>query len=211
MKRNTAIIVVAIIFGSLLLSGCVEENAKGTRAQQMTDNQPTKNISHSNERDTFAAYLDQVGDPNNIQFIYIFDSFGHVLLRAPVMGKTLSATKSTDPYERFALGYSDANNEDDAIIRALPGFVEGTPQLMNPSGMYGHDTPGVIWRDPNGKFHEWHDGPYLITSYPVKLKEPVLNFRDIDQELITKIEVMERTLKAGGNLTQEEKDYLMNS
>lgn len=173
----------------------------------MLDSQPTETLKYSNERKIFEGYLKQVNDPNNIQFIYLFDYQGHVIFRGTVMGKAISATKSTEPYERTVVDQGTAIVEDEGA-RSFAGYIPGTHQLMNPSGMFGHDTAGVIWLDPEGKYHEWHNGPYFITSYPVKIQEPIISFTNIDNEMNQKVEAMKQKLKTGGTLTDEEKSYL---
>lgn len=200
-----AIIMTALI-AIVLLSGCVVEQQKGERAK-MLDSQPTETLQYSNERKIFEGYLKQVNDPNNIQFIYLFDYQGHVIFRGTVMGKAVSATKSTEPYERTIVEQGTVSAEDEGA-KKFAGYIPGTPQLMNPSGMFGHDTPGVIWLDPEGKYHEWHNGPYLVTSYPIKIQEPIISFTNIDDEMNQKVEAMRQKLTAGGNLTDEEKMYL---
>lgn len=204
-KKMLAIIMTALIT-IVLLSGCIGESQKGERAK-MLDSQPTETLTYSNERKIFEGYLKQVNDPNNIQFIYLFDYQGHVIFRGTVMGKAISATKSTEPYERAIIAQGTVNAEDEGA-KNFAGYIPGTPQLMNPSGMFGHDTPGVIWLDPEGKYHEWHNGPYLVTSYPIKIQEPIISFTNIDNEMNQKIEAMRQKLTAGGTLTDEEKMYL---
>lgn len=205
-------IVIGSILAILLVAvfaGCVVEPTKGERAK-MLDTQPTETLKQSNERKIFQGYLDQVNNPNNIQFIYLFDYNGHVLFKGTVMGKAISATKSSEPYERTVV-QGDTSVVEDKGARGLAGYIAGTPNLMNPSGMFGHDTPGVIWQDPEGNYHEWHNGPYLITSYLVKLKEPVMSFSDVDKEMVQKVNAMEQKLASGENLTEDEKLYLLNN
>lgn len=206
MRKKISTTIIVALVGIILLSGCVDEPQKGERAK-MLDSQPTETLKYSNERKIFEGYLKQVNDPNNIQFIYLFDYQGHVIFRGTVMGKAISATKSTEPYERTVVDQRTAIVEDEGA-RSFAGYIPGTHQLMNPSGMFGHDTPGVIWLDPEGKYHEWHNGPYLVTSYPVKIQEPIISFTNIDNEMNQKVEAMKQKLKTGGTLTDEEKSYL---
>lgn len=206
MKNKMIAIIMTALIAIVLLSGCVVEQQKGERAK-MLDSQPTETLQYSNERKIFEGYLKQVNDPNNIQFIYLFDYQGHVIFRGTVMGKAVSATKSTEPYERTIVEQGTVSAEDEGA-KKFAGYIPGTPQLMNPSGMFGHDTPGVIWLDPEGKYHEWHNGPYLVTSYPIKIQEPIISFTNIDDEMNQKVEAMRQKLTAGGNLTDEEKMYL---
>ena len=210
MRRITGILVLLSIIAATI-SGCIDSPQKGERAN-MLDTQPTETLKYSNEREIFKGYLKQVNDPNNIQFIYLFDYQGHVLFRSTVMGKTISATKSTEPYERVVDNVAgDGSTNDQDVATKFAGYIPGTSQLMNPSGMFGHDTPGVIWMDPQGQYYEWHNGPYLVSSYPIKIKEPVLNFANIDNEMNQRVETMKKKLQSGGTLTNEEKQYLMNT
>jgi hypothetical protein len=54
--------------------------------------------------------------------------------------------------------------------------------LENPSGMFGHDSEGVIWEDPQGNYYEWHFGPYFVSSVPLKLEGNSLTM-NIDYDL----------------------------
>lgn len=210
---NKKIIGIALILmiGVTLLSGCLEEPQKGERAK-MLDTQPTTTLKESNERKIFMGYLDQVNNPNNIQFIYLMSWDGHVVYRSAVLGKTISATKSSEPYERIIDEYNGgADNSETQAIRSFAGYIPGTPQLMNPSGMFGSDTPGVIWQDPEGNYYEWHNGPYFISNKPLKIDVPILKNTDVDTELDRKVAEMRQKLSSGGSLTPEEKSYLTNN
>ena len=206
MNNKTIGLTIFVLLFSAIFMGCTETE-KGERAG-MLDSQPTQTLDYSNEREVFMGYLEQVNNPNNIQFIYLFDSFGHVIHRGTVMGKTVSATKSTEPYVR-AIKDSNTYSNEDTGAENFAGYIPGTPQLMNPSGMFGSDTPGVIWMDPQGNYHEWHSGPYLITSYAMAIEEPIISFSNIDTEVQRKVDAMKAKLKTGGDLTTEEKQYLM--
>lgn len=197
-----------VIFAVSVFSGCIDEPTKGERAK-MLDTQPTQTLTESNERKIFMGYLEQVNNPNNIQFIYLMSWDGHVIYRSAVMGKTISATKSSEPYERSS--HAESGYDDDDAYHKFAGYIAGTNQLMNPSGMFGHDTPGVIWQDPEGNYYEWHNGPYFISSKPLKIDVPVLRNTDIDTELERKVTEMRAKLDSGGQLSSEDKAYLMNN
>lgn len=212
MNKKYVIGIMMAIISIALFSGCVESE-KGERAK-MLDTQPTKTLTESNERKIFMGYLEQVNNPNNIQFIYLMSWDGHVIYRSTAMGKVISATKSSEPYERES--YADVSSSESDLnsnyaYRNFAGYIPGTNQLMNPSGMFGHDTPGAIWVDPEGNYYEWHNGPYFISSKPLKIDVPVLRNSDIDTELERKVAEMRKTLAAGGRLSPEDKAYLMNN
>jgi len=208
MNKKIIIVAFILLIGATLLSGCISEPTKGERAQ-MLNTQPTKTISESNERKIFMGYLEEVNNPNNIQFIYLMSWDGHVVYKSTVMGKVISATKSTEPYERIEITDDSRWSEDEAA-RSFAGYIAGTQQLMNPSGMFGHDTPGAIWMDPEGNYYEWHNAPYFISSKPLKIDVPVLRNSNIDTEVDRKVQEMRAKLSSGGNLTAEEKAYLSN-
>lgn len=209
MNKKYVIGIMVAIIAIALLSGCVEDTTKGERAN-MLDTQSTPTLKESNERKIFMGYLDQVNNPNNIQFIYLLSWDGHVIYRSTVMGKVISATKSSEPYERIVIEEGSATSENSAA-RRFAGYIAGTPQLMNPSGMFGHDTPGAIWMDPEGNYYEWHNGPYFISSKPLKIDVPVLRNTNIDTELERKVANMRSKLASGGQLSSEDKAYLMNN
>mgnify|MGYP003393400844 FL=1 len=209
MKNRYIIGIMLVIFAVSVFSGCIDEPTKGERAK-MLDTQPTKTLTESNERKIFMGYLEQVNNPNNIQFIYLMSWDGHVIYRSTVMGKTISATKSSEPYERIT-DYGGSSNLDNYNYDKFAGFIAGTNQLMNPSGMFGHDTPGVIWQDPEGNYYEWHNGPYFISNRPLKIDVPVLRNTDVDTELERKVTEMRNKLASGGNLSSDDKAYLMNN
>ncbi len=212
MNKKYIIGVMLAIFAVSVFSGCIDEpTTKGERAK-MLDTQPTQTLTESNERKIFMGYLDQVNNPNNIQFIYLMSWDGHVIYRSTVMGKTISATKSSEPYERQPYNqYNEYGDSDGYAYKEFAGYIAGTNQLMNPSGMFGHDTPGVIWQDPEGNYYEWHNGPYFVSNRPLKMEVPVLRNTDIDTELERKVTEMRNKLASGGQLSSEDKAYLMNN
>lgn len=172
----------------------------------MLDTQSTPIVTESNERTIFMGYLKQVNDPNNIQWIYCFSLDGHLIFKSAVMGKTISATKSTEPYERTA--YEGSDTWDYTASRQFAGYIPGTTQLMNPSGMFGHDTPGVIWMDPQGNYYEWHEGPYFVSNVPLKFETPVLSYQNMDVDVYNHALKIEEKLRAGMNLTEEDREWL---
>lgn len=174
--------IVLVLAAFILTSGCMESKP-GERVAAL-EQQQTPVIQQSNERAIFLGYLNQVSNPNNIQWVYCVSDTGSILFRSAVKGKVISATKSSEPYERIDIGTSSSGLEDQAA-RALPGYKPGTNQLMNPSGMYGHDMEGCIWMNPEGQYFEWH-GKYFVSDAPMALKEPVLTTSNIDLEELNK-------------------------
>lgn len=203
--KKLATIAIILLLTSILLAGCTKEIEKGERAK-MLDTQSTPTVKMSNERTIFMGYLNQVNDPNNIQWIYCFSWDGRLIYKSAVMGKTISATKSSEPYERSS--YTESSYSDTSAYTNFAGYIPGTNQLMNPSGMFGHDTPGVIWMDPQGNYYEWHNGPYFISNVPLKFETPVISYQNMDTEVYNHALKIEEKLKAGINLSEEDKEWL---
>lgn len=178
--------MLLILAVAVAMCGCVDNDTpKGERAT-MLDTQKTPTLTQSNEREIFMGYLEQRADPNNIQWIYCLDYNGHVVLRMPVKGCTISATKSSEPFERMSIvdtGYSNGYLQSEWTgATSFAGYIPGTTQLMNPSGMFGHDTPGVIWMTPDGQYMQYNGGPYFVSDRPLKIDNPVLSYENIDYD-----------------------------
>jgi len=188
MKRKlfTIGLVACVLVALVMFTGCTTSQV-GERAK-MLNSQPTETIQHSVERDIFTGYLKECSDPNNIQWIYCMNQMGGVAFKSPVKGKTISATKSSEPYDRVS--YKDGSIDDISAYGQFAGYIPGTTQLMNPSGMFGHDTEGVIWMDPMGNYYEWHSGPYFVSSVPLKLDGSSLTM-NIDYDLSVKEKAVE--------------------
>lgn len=186
--------LVVLFIAGVAVCGCTStpEVTKGERAQ-MLDSQKTPTLKTSNERDIFMGYLQQTSDPNNIQWVYCMDYSGHVIFRSAVKGKVISATKSSEPYERMVPSDYDTSSwtytKEENAANSFAGYIAGTNQLMNPSGMFGHDTPGCIWMSPDGQYYEWHGGPYFVSDKPLKLQNPVLSYENIDYDEMAKYAV----------------------
>ena len=148
MKAIKIIGILGIIALSLLLSGCVDNT---TRQSETITNEPTAKLETSLERQLINRWLEEVGNPNNVMWLYHLTDTGQMIAKYPVVGKPVSMTKSNEPYERFVQESNGnvAGREENAARRFI-GFRDGTPQLSNPSGTYGHDLPGVFFFTPDG-------------------------------------------------------------
>lgn len=204
-SRIAVITIILLLVVGAVFAGCTDLQ-KGERAK-MLETQYTPTVTQSNERNIFMGYIAQVNDPNNIQWIYCFSWDGHLIFKSAVMGKTISATKSSEPYDRVPLA-TDTDDREEEAAQKFTGFIPGTTQLMNPSGMFGHDTPGVIWMDPQGNYYEWHNGPYFISNVPIKFETPVMSYQNMDTEVYEHAIKIEEKLRAGLPLSEEDKAWL---
>lgn len=180
--------MLLILAVAVAMCGCIESQSVDTTGERanMLDSQKTPTLQHSNEREIFMGYLEQTADPNNVQWIYCLDYSGHVVFRSPVKGKVISATKSSEPYERMTIaecGFDGGRSDVDWYAsQNFAGRVSGTKQLMNPSGMFGSDTPGCLWMTPDGQYMEYHGGPYFVSDRPLKFQNPILSYENIDYD-----------------------------
>lgn len=180
MKAIKIIGILGIIALSLLLSGCVDNT---TRQSETITNEPTAKLETSLERQLINRWLEEVGNPNNVMWLYHLTDTGQMIAKYPVVGKPVSMTKSNEPYERFVQESNGnvAGREENAARRFI-GFRDGTPQLSNPSGTYGHDLPGVFFFTPDGAYHEIHGGIIITSSTPISIPEPIFNTYSINEE-----------------------------
>jgi hypothetical protein len=179
MKMKTIGTLITLLIAVTFVLGCIDASEKAPPTTQQ--NAPTKHLDTSLERDLINKWLDEVGNPNNIMWLYHISESGQVLGEWPIVGKAVSMTKSNEPYERTVLETDTWEDEDKGAI-ALDGFRPGTTQLANPSGTYGHDLEGVFFFTPDGEYHEIHGGIIHVSSVPLKIKEPVFLTYDIDKE-----------------------------
>jgi hypothetical protein len=179
MKIKTIVIGMLMLAMIAFVAGCIEESpAKIPETQKEA---PTAQIKSSLERDMINKWINEVGNPNNIMWLYHMSESGQVLGEWPIVGKAVSMTKSNEPYERIT-DYSSATSDDYYASESFTGFRAGTSQLANPSGTYGHDLEGVFFFTPDGEYHEIHGGIIHVSSVPLKIKEPVFLTYDVDKE-----------------------------
>jgi predicted small lipoprotein YifL len=175
-KVGIVLLLIALVS---FVAGCIEESpAKIPETQKSA---PTTQIKSSLERDMINKWIDEVGNPNNIMWLYHMSESGQVLGEWPIVGKAVSMTKSNEPYDRI-VDCSGASTDDWYATSSFSGFRAGTAQLANPSGTYGHDLEGVFFFTPDGEYHEIHGGIIHVSSVPLKIKEPVFLTYDIDKE-----------------------------
>lgn len=179
---------------SLFASGCISSTV-GEDTPETQQNAPTVKLETSLERELINDWLEEVGNPNNIMWLYHMSETGQILGEYPIVGKAVSMTKSNEPSERIISTYDNGIWEDDENYNNFEGFRGGTPQLANPSGTYGHDLEGVFFFTPDGEYHEIHGGIIHISSVPIKINDPMFLTYDIDKEKQEKEKQWEEELK----------------
>ena len=193
MKSYTKIILGCCIAISLLMSGCISAPTEDQPETQQ--NAPTVKLDSSLERELINDWIEEVGNPNNIMWLYHMSETGQILGEYPIVGKAVSMSKSNEPYERVIEEYSGGPSSDEYIpARRFEGYKAGTPQLANPSGTYGHDLEGVFFFTPDGEYHEIHGGIIHISSVPIKINDPMFLTYDIDKEKQEKEKMWEAEL-----------------
>jgi len=113
---------------------------------------------------------------------------GNVLFMDIAKGKVTSSTKRLEPVQGSDGNYGVTYRSGDRSVY--------TQELMQIDGTYGSSDPYVFWFSPEGVYRQWN-GKYLTSSVPVKLKEPVMNFNDIDRDLEQRAKTAYDALKEG--------------
>jgi len=194
MNKFTKIVLIACVIFALAGAGCIssprEDNVPETQM-----NTETVKLDTSIERDLINGWIEEVGDPNNIMWLYHMSETGQILGEYPIVGKAVSMSKSNEPYERVLDTYNSGPDYSEvAAAEKFAGYREGTSQLANPSGTYGHDLEGVFFFTPDGEYHEIHGGIIHISSVPIKINDPLFLTYDIDKEKQEKEKMWEAEL-----------------
>lgn len=200
MNKFIKIMLMACVVFALTVSGCisapVQDNSPDTQKTA-----PTVKLDTSLERDLINEWLKEVGDPNNIMWLYHMSETGQILGEYPIVGKAVSMSKSNEPYERVLDTYNGGPDYDEvSAAERFEGYRPGTPQLANPSGTYGHDLEGVFFFTPDGEYHEIHGGIIHVSSVPIKINDPMFLTYDIDKEKQQKEKMWEAELKNGSKV-----------
>lgn len=177
MNYKNTILALLIMVGLVLVLGCIDET---DQKAQTLNNDPTVVLENSLERQLINRWLQEVGNPNNVMWLYHLTDTGQLIAKYPVVGKPVSMTKSNEPYERI-----EPNGNNWQYVKPaqnLIGYREGTSQLSNPSGTYGHDLPGVFFFTPDGAYHEIHGGIIITSSVPISIPDPIFNTYSINEE-----------------------------
>jgi len=178
MNLKRTILSMVIISSLVLVLGCLEDDDRQAKTIQ---SDPTVVLENSLERQLINRWLQEVGNPNNVMWLYHLTDTGQLIAKYPVVGKPVSMTKSNEPYER-TVRTSGSSSNDDRSYDDLIGYRPGTAQLSNPSGTYGHDLPGVFFFTPDGAYHEIHGGIIITSSVPIAIPEPIFNTYSINEE-----------------------------
>ncbi len=126
-------------------------------------------------------------DSNTILFVYGLSDFGNVIFRDIAIGKVTSSEKRLEPI---------TTDEDNSV-----GFTHGdinirTNEVMQVDGTYGSSDKYVYWFTPEGIYRQWN-GSYIATPVPITLREPVINFSDVDKEDYVRAQNAKAALDAG--------------
>lgn len=193
MKSYIKVVLMLCIAISLIACGCISAPAMDDKPTTQ-EKAPTVKLDNSLERELINDWLEEVGNPNNIMWLYHMSETGQILGEYPIVGKAVSMSKSNEPYERVIEEYEGPTNREESAARLFEGYKAGTSQLANPSGTYGHDLEGVFFFTPDGEYHEIHGGIIHISSVPIKINDPMFLTYDIDKEKQEKEKLWEKEL-----------------
>ena len=187
----------AIIPFILLITGCTANVLEIPLDQK----EQTPTLTTSVERQNIVSRLELAQNPNTIMWIYCLSDTGQYIFFSPVRGKVTSSTKRLEPTHGFET--SDTYVSGAIRVNTVKNGNVRTSELMQADGTFGSSDNYVYWFDPEGNYYQWN-GPYFVSTVPIKLKTAVLSVRDIDYETKAKAETLETKLAAGETVNNSE-------
>ena len=172
MKKLFYLAGFVALIGLCSESGC--ENNTPDQKSTVTDvdvvktkiSVPKNSNGNTAEQQNILDRIKVTTDPTKILWINIYAMDGHIILRNPVRCKVTSSGKRLEPLTAANINYEASGS--------LPLVRDGiyTNELMQVDGTFGSSDSYIFWFDPMGRYHQKGDG-YLITDYPIDLKNPV--------------------------------------
>ena len=188
MGRKSCLVLLLLVVAFVQV-GC-EESVAEKRAERRENVVTVPEVVYFTEAKKISQRQIMMDDPNLVMWIYCLSDSGAVVYYGPVVGKVVSSGKRLEPITL---------DDEDPFRYAPPGSteIELTSERMQADGTFGTSDAYVFWFDPNGIYHQWSSN-YFLTSVPIKIETPVINFRDVDQEMAARQEKAIEILRAGG-------------
>lgn len=184
MRKSACVIFLFVLMGLLLtISACSPSDVQ-KRTETREQVVPVPKVQEFTEAKTIQRRLELMDDPHLIQWIYCLSESGAVVFYGPVVGKVTSSGKRLEP----------VTLAEEGSARYGDGW---TNERMQADGTFGASDYYVFWFDPNGVYHQW-SGDYFLSSVPIKIQTPVINIRDVDQEMFGRQQRAIEILGAGG-------------
>jgi hypothetical protein len=203
--KTMGTLILIISLAVAISAGCIDESM-GPSTPDTIKETPTAKIDNSLERELINKWLAEVGDPNNVMWLYVMGENGQLIAEYPVVGKPVSMTKSNEPKTRVLDTYNAGPDYSEVqSAKNFLGYRQGTEELANPSGTYGGDLPGVFIFTPDGEYHEFHGGILHISSVPVMIKDQVFLSYDVDKEKQEKEKQWEAQLRKNNPIVEKAK------
>lgn len=174
MVRKKIVYVVMVVFLALLCmanDGCdgkPQQSSSGAQQIRALTKIPLNSKGLTTEQDNIDGRIKVTTDPTKVLWIHLIALDGNIIRRMPVRFKVTSSGKRLEPKHA-------ANAYNSSYPKAGVGNYE-TDEFIQPDGTYGDSDPYIYWFDPMGRYHQWGTAGglgYLITDYPIDLKNPV--------------------------------------
>ena len=198
--KKLVLVIVAVIFTSVLLTGCDDDSVakyQRQRQAQQTSAQERQTAQQVQQRLIEAQPIPtdiqaSLERHNIIRRSYWINGMreramslpnpiadpplGYIILFAPnggVIGRFLVEGKVT------SLNYSLVPYSE------YYEFTSGSTTIRNrwianPGGVYGTNTNGIFWFCPSGRYYEWN-GTYLFSDIPFIIDDPVLSIEKVER------------------------------
>ena len=170
------LLLIPILLGSLLLTGCTPSTTQNSYTNDATKVEETQKrvqesvpiplIKTSAERKNIAARAILFDNENKITYIYLVN-YGKVMAFFTVQGKVSSLNSYLTPLDKII---DDPNGSYD-----VGSLVVSAPDI---DGAYGENADGIFFFTTEGAYVEWK-GDYMVSDQPLKLTQQVELIREI--------------------------------
>lgn len=191
-----SILVIIMIAGLVVLTGCEYENTNTEKdvkstlntGDKLANNQPTpKNINYSLERYNLirrAYWVNGQREKANTLVCEVEKPLGYIALflengscagRFVVDGKVTSLNSFLTPDSEFYeknTAYRSGNTESTKAV-----YDYANKWLPDVDGSYGENDNGIFFFTTDGKYVEW-TGTYLYSDIPFEIQNPVVTYKE---------------------------------
>ena len=167
MKKEIILSLVLMVF----LTSCVVNPSTSSAGVPVAKVTP---IAHSVEQDNIQARLNIVNAPSTTMWFYGLSEAGTIIFKSTVKGKATSSGKRLEPIEA-------QNGDCGAYGNDGREGMSCSSELLQADGTFGHSDEYVYWFDYEGNYFQWN-GKYILTTKPLKINAPVIEFQQITEE-----------------------------
>ena len=173
--------ICGLLFAGLLLCGCVTGSPSSASSSGIAQSAPTKIATStasglSTEQDNLQTRLKIVNNPSTTMWIYGLGYTGNVIFESTVKGKVTSSLKRLDPIQGNGNGQVTDSGSNYRYCSSVSSNGICSDEIIQADGTFGSSDSYVFWFDYEGNYFQW-DGNYILSSKPLLLPTPTINFQ----------------------------------